>query len=796
MKKIFKYFIIAAFGLSLASLTGCQRDELDTDQFSGYALAAISPNPVMRGGELRIIGSGLESTSKVQFAGDVTVTDITVVESGSRSEIRVIVPVEGPEIGPVTVVSSNGETASTRFDLEYSEPIGLDEVTPAEALSGDVVTLKGEYLNVVRCVIFGGDVKVNEFVSQSRYELKVAVPANAVTGPVIVSDVDEIADETTIPNRIYSTGDLVIGDPTVTEAPKATYKSGDEITVTGSHLDMIEKVDLEGASEVEFTVSEDGTSISFILPASATDGNIVLTSYAGNTFNAGEIETVTVADLDIVSIAEDGRYKAGSNVRISGSDLDLVTKVEFNGGEGYWYYSEGEIIAEIPASAKDGSVTVTLESGKQAWTPEIEVVKPVATGISDNEAVAGNRQLAVYGTDLDLVTGVTIGDKANGLIPCGFSVAASDTVYVNIPSDAYTGVLTLSSAAGYETVTETVTVTYDEAVSVTFDQPSYSLGRNISISGKNLLQVEEVYIKGKKVMSFSTRADDAMVFALPDGIGPGVYRLDFVLVDGTQLTWAVPFEVTAPYTETFIWEGYEDLAGWGNSPYFGAEDAFITAGMQVGDIVRVYFDVLNPDWWQFQLHDGHWGNVAVDELGGDITVSKNNTEEGATYFAFTVTDAILAQLTSIQGWGGAFLTNGEGVAITGISLIHFGLTETTLWEGSMFTGNYATNLEIGGEDDWVNAELPEGAEIRVYFTPDDASDWSLQLFDGHWGSLSYVTPNGVQFNMDNAPEAVGKGYVSFIAEGSAYQALTSHQGWGFALIVQGKNITVTKLAFM
>ena len=271
----------------------------------------------MRGGELRIIGSGLESTSKVQFAGDVTVTDITVVESGSRSEIRVIVPIEGPEIGPVTVVSSNGETAPTRFDLEYSEPIGLESVTPAEALSGDVITLKGEYLNVVRCVIFGGDVKVNEFVSQSRYELKVAVPANAVTGPVIVSDVDEIADETTIPNRIYSTGDLVIGDPTVTEAPKATYKSGDQITVTGSHLDMIEKVDLEGASEVEFTVSEDGTSISFILPASATDGNIVLTSYAGNAFNAivNAVEGLTRNAETILEAARKSSEKANDLVR-------------------------------------------------------------------------------------------------------------------------------------------------------------------------------------------------------------------------------------------------------------------------------------------------------------------------------------------------------------------------------------------------------------------------------------------------------------------------------------------------
>jgi hypothetical protein len=134
--------------------------------------------------------------------------------------------------------------------------------------------------------------------------------------------------------------------------------------------------------------------------------------------------------------------------------------------------------------------------------------------------------------------------------------------------------------------------------------------------------------------------------------------------------------------------------------------------------------------------------------------------------------------------------------MTGVSVIHFGATETVVWEGpSANTGDYALNLELGGEDDWVNAEMPEGAEVRIYFTPDDPEDWSIQIFDGHWGSMSYVTPNGVQWNNENSPEAASKGYVSFIAEGNAYTALTTKAWWGFALIVQGKNLVVNQLTF-
>ena len=156
MKKILKYSLLAV--LAFSALTGCKK-ALETDQFKGFSLAAIAPNPVMRGAQLRIVGNGLENVSEVQFAGNVSVTDIEVVAKGERSEIRVTVPMDGPIVGPVTVVTKDGLRASTRFDLEYSEPIEQSSFSPATALSGDVITIKGEYLQNVKCVIFGGAVK-------------------------------------------------------------------------------------------------------------------------------------------------------------------------------------------------------------------------------------------------------------------------------------------------------------------------------------------------------------------------------------------------------------------------------------------------------------------------------------------------------------------------------------------------------------------------------------------------------------------------------------------------------------
>ena len=802
MKNVLKYAAIAALCLSAVSLTGCKHEEYDTDQYAGaVALSAVAPNPVMRGGELRILGTNLENVSEVRFAGGVTVTDFTVTKSGDHGEMRVMVPLEGPIVGKVAIVTKDGTVLESFADLEFTEPIEVDSFAPAEVLSGDVVTVRGEYLNNVQEVILGG-VYVTEFLSKDRHELKFVVPSNAVTGYIIVGDVNEMVDPNTIPNQIYSATELIVGDPTVNEAAKATYKSGEVITVTGAHLDMIEKVDLAGAANVDFSVAEGGKSLSFTLPASASDGPITLTSFAGKAFSAGEIETVTVADLAIKSLAEDGRYKADCEVEITGSDLDLVSKVDFVNAQAAFHIEGGKIIVTVPTAAKDGSVTVTLESGKQAFTPEIEVVKPVVSGVDKSEAVAGKDEVVVSGADLDLVTSVTIGDKDHTLVPCEFSVQSPETVIVTIPSAAYTGVITLTAESGYAAVTEPIGIEYDEAVSISFDKPSYALGKKITLVGSNLLKIEQIFIKGKKVTDYQLREDGAMSFSLPDELtSPGIYRLDLVLTDGSNLTWPAPFEVTAPFTETFIWEGIRETGDYANNLELGGEDDWVNAGLAVGDIVHVYFQAADPADWSMQLFTGHWAGISMLFPGMDNPnqFNQDRTPDAVSngYIAFEVTEEIYNLFTEKQWWGSALIVQGKFLTVTGLSFLHFGLTETVVWEGpSAHTGDYDLNQELGGEDDWVNAGLYEGAEVRIYFTPDDWSDWSIQIFDGHWNGMGYVTPNGSQWNMDNAADAASKGYVSFIAEGNAYKALTTKAWWGYALILQGKNLVFDKIVYL
>ena len=802
MKKLFRYSALAALLVSFAAFTGCKEEALDTDQFGdGVKFSAFAPNPVMRGGELRILGSNLQDVKEIRFQGGSSVTDYSVVASGRQSEIRLTVPLEGPQPGKISIVDRDGVEYSSLSELTFTESIEIDSFSPAEVLSGDLLTIKGEYLNIVKEVVFEGGVYVTDFVSQTRHELQVKVPAEAISGFFRVADVNEVEDQNTIPNTVYAPEELKVGDPVIKFKNQGPYKLGDVIKIDGEHLDMIKTINLQGASDVEFYADDDAVMIALDLPATATDGDMVLYSYEGKEFIAGKIETVSVADLGIKSLAEDGRYKAGTEVEISGSDLDLVSKLAFVNAETSFTYKDGKIYTTIPAAAKDGAITVTLESGKQSQTPEIEVVKPVITSLSATEAVAGKTELEIYGTDLDLATVVKIGNEAETFIECAYEVKDNGTLKVKVADQAYTGPFTVVAENGYETVSGDVTVTYDNAVSIKFTKPSYSVGRDISIEGSNLQNIETISIKGKKVTSFTSRSNEAMSFGIPDGVGPGVYRLVLGLVDGTELTWPVPFELTAPYTETYIWEGSEDLAGWGNSPYLGTPNAFQDAGIAEGDVVRVYFKAYN-DWWQFKTYAGHWGNpFTFAEIGGADTISPNNFDASAGYFAFNVTADILSQLTNQDtGWGGAFQCQGEGVIITGVSLIHYGATEKVVWEGSEYTGaNYENNLQLGTEDDWNNAGLEDGCEVRLYFTAESETDWQIQVFDGHWNALNALNLPGAaanQFNAENSPEAFSKGYVSFKATGAIYTALTTKAWWGYAIILQGKGITFTKISFM
>ena len=241
--------LAGALLLTGVSFTSCLKgDDVDTNQYvGGISLNVFGPSPVARGGELRFLGSGMNQVTAVVIPGCADITDINVI---SDREIRITVPQEA-QPGLVTLRTPNGDI-TTKTELTFTEPISIENFTPATVLPGDELTIEGEYLNLIHEVIFADDVTVTEedFITHERNMIKLLVPEEAQTGQIILSDGEEL------PNLIYSEEDLVVTLPSVeTVVNKENAKPGDVVEINGENLDLVRQMLMPDGTEVEFTLT-------------------------------------------------------------------------------------------------------------------------------------------------------------------------------------------------------------------------------------------------------------------------------------------------------------------------------------------------------------------------------------------------------------------------------------------------------------------------------------------------------------------------------------------------------------
>lgn len=829
MKKIFKLSYIAAIALALLGAVACSHRELDTDQLSGpIALAAVSPNPVVRGAELHLFGSNMDKVVEVRIPGIDPIKTITKGQGqGTLSEIVVTVPLEGPEVGKVVVADASGNTSSTKFDLTYTEGMVFEDFScKEEVMPGDVITLTGEYLNNIQEVIFAsGDglayATGSMIFDKTRHSTKVYVPAAATSGIIKICDVDESADPNAIPNIYPSTKTIKVGKPTVDVMEfEKNIKAGTVLKFTGSYLNMVAKVTFSGKEQEEFSVSDDASELNAALPSEAADGDVVFTTYAGDTFVAGTLKGVRPSGLTISPDmdSKDPRYKAGYRTVILGDDLDLVTGVSFGGvSASFEYLNESvpdSLVAVIPMDAPDGDVVLSLANGANVVVDQIAMVNPTVKKVSKT-AIVAREKFEIEGLDMELISKLSVGgieckialdtlDVVDGLDeegdPIKIAVLDSTKVIVTTDPTILTGDVVIEKLNGWSQVISQMDVTYEELVSLVVPE-KVSLGEIMTVTGTNLFAIDRVYIKGKQVVNWTSRTDTEMKFSIPEGVGPGSYKLVLDLNDGSTITWAISFEVKASYTETFIWEGKHDLASWGSNLEI-TPNGFKTVNLKEGDVVRIYYTSYSASWWMFKVQDGSWKavNLNIPDNPQDPNVICIQTAPSGEnqFFAIEVTAEIAEQLLAPADK--AMAINGDGAYILGVSVLQPAATEKVIWEGEEYSGDdYNNNIQLGGEEDWVNAGLEEGQKVRVYFTTSDEENWQVQVFDGHWNALSELGLDGDknnQFNAENTPNALKKGYVEFEAKGDIYTKLTTKAWWGYAIILQGKKVTFTKVAFI
>ena len=595
MNKTYKFpalWMMCLMLFSCLTFTACDNgDDEDTNQYKGgISLNVFGPSPVARGGVLRFLGSGMDKVTAVAIPGCDDITDIEVV---SDTEIRVTVP-QTAQPGLVVLKTPKGDI-TTKTELTFTEPIALEAFAPAEVKPGSELTITGEYLNLIKEVIFADEVTVpaDEFVSQSRQEIKVIVPDSAQTGKFILSDGAEI------PNWIYTEEELEVTLPSV-EAPLdlVDKKPGDIIRVSGKNFDLVKKVQMPNGDEVEFTMtaSSEGDELTFTLPDNVSDGEVTV-------LPASDVKvvvaTVVVAMPSNVVAVPAINLRGGDIITLKGANMDLVTDVTFPGVEevvGLESQNTTEIKVLMPAAAISGDLQLNTNSGK-ATAVSIATAKPENISYSAATVPAGEA-LTVKGVNMDVVSAVVF----SGNVEVTVSDATATAISLTVPTTAETGALLLKMANG-----ESV-----EAPSLTIEKPVCAYlpalpdklvrGRIVELEIVNADKLTNVLLNEASVQYINDAAKGVLMLNVPAELN-GTYSLKLISSNGE-----IAYDVLVVANEETVWAGPLDIS-WGDGGRV-LVPAVSFAKVTAGTVMKVYFDQKDQTWAQAQFNYGDWSGIA------------------------------------------------------------------------------------------------------------------------------------------------------------------------------------------
>ena len=759
MKRIINFAIIAA--AALLAFAGCVKEQgYDTDQYgSAPTLSAFAPNPVFRGGELTFLGSNLEQVTSVKVPGVDEITAITVEATGRKSRIKITLPNSTEEVGVVKLTCKDGTVLTTLTELTYTEPIVFSSFSPASAMPGDVITIKGDYMNLVREVIFESGVIVagEGILSQDRYTLTCKVPANAVSGRLIVGDSDELADPDKVANKVYSEKELAIGDPTVSGLSVSTPKPGNAVSIKGAYLQMIKTVVFADGVEVsDFEVSADGKTLTVAIPDVAKSGDVNVVDFAGKSLTAGAIEMVKPGNLS----TSPAPVKAGETLTVSGDDLDVVSAVSVAGAGNVDFVAEnGKISFTMPAKASEGNVTLTSANG-DAVEAAYTLVHPTVTGIAPVALMAGD-SLTVSGTDLDLITGVTLGGKEE-------SFRFEDgSLIVRTSSTSVPGKLVLKLANG-ETVEpgEEISLSYESLIIVSSMPEKAHIGETVTLKGERFLMLENIFIGDEKVTLYTVRNDNEISFIMPwNSIGQ--YPVKFQLLNGDEETCPQQIEVLLEVKYYVPWEGSTQITWSDGGRVLVPAGAFDE--IKPGARLRFYYTQVDQQWDQAQVNYGDWSGINFNEAGDGATTFNTTLVPTDVYGWFPdgildrCTEVILTKeiLTNLKDKHGicedvdcSIIIQGSGLTFTKVEIVQEIPQEIPIWEGStQITWGDGGRVLIPIEK---FAGAKAGQALRFYYTQVDQQWDQAQVNYGDWSGINFTeTADGATaFNATLVPTDV------------------------------------------
>ncbi len=335
--------------MAIGMITSCKKT---TDVNSGKTeLLSFGPTGAKHGDTLRFIGNNLNTVTEIDLTGAAVMQADFLQQTPDL--ILILVPT-GAEKGYVTLKTPQGDLVSkTQLNMEVVSSVSS---MPSEARPGTNITIKGEYMNWVTSITFANDKIVDSFVSQSLNELVVQVPGDAQTGPLV------IAYGGTDPKEIETADTLKVTLPWITSLSPNPVKHGDDLTITGTDLDLATRVLFNGeSSPVTTFVSQSPTEIVVKVPPSTQNGKISLVAASGvSTQSANDLNVI----LPAITSMSPNPIDTLANLTIAGTNLDLVFGISFTGGSSpvttFVSQSATQLVVQVPGGTLKGKITLSV----------------------------------------------------------------------------------------------------------------------------------------------------------------------------------------------------------------------------------------------------------------------------------------------------------------------------------------------------------------------------------------------------------------------------------------------------
>ena len=669
MKKISKIFAMLVVALVGLSLTACSDgDDLSTDQYGNeISLQSFGPCPVLRGGTLYLYGTNLDQIESVNLPGADPITAYEILQSGYNSKISILVPAEKCETGQIVLKTKKGGEITSVSPITYREDIEITKFFVGSEGNmvgnvGDVVTIKGDYLNLMHGVIFAGSdtIKEAEFVGHDRYTIQVKIPAEARTGVITLTDATK--DGASLETK----EELTINTPEATPIKDRNIKAGEILSIKGSSFDQIVSVKFEGATvDAADFKSQSVAEITVAVPAKATDGTFYVVTKSGIEVPVGNIITVVPTQL----VATPNPVKNGAELTITGKDMDLITGIAFpNAAASQLNKVETtKVTATVPEDAQEGDITLSLANGKTV-TVAYTLVKPTVASCTPAAITAGDKTI-IKGTDLDLVKSITFPGDVEQTVE-KFAAQNANAIAVTVPAAcAGTGFkLNLKNGTTIEVKKDALSIKAATDPAIASITPGEATaGSTITITGKNFQNIQNLYIGSYKVNRYTSRTNTEIVCQVPANAEVGTYKIVMEDPDGNKIEGpefkVVPAEkdiatITTNMDNSAIKYPYNFT--WDDTGRFRIMKAdLIKLGVKVGSKMLFYKEAGATG--QVQINNANWGGID--------TVADWNGDQNCVVKVFDA--AMMEAVNSISdGWSDtAFILQGDLKNVTKIAIL-------------------------------------------------------------------------------------------------------------------------------